>query len=141
MSAKYELTIPSDLSNLARIGEFISGTARKLGLNEDEAFAVEMSVDEACANVMTHAYCGESGGPIEIECHLEGDRFVVTIRDQGEPFDPGCVPCPDTTCALEEREIGGLGIHFMRALMDEVNFEFDAREGNTLTMTKAKSRS
>jgi serine/threonine-protein kinase RsbW len=141
MSVKYELTIPSDLNNLARIGEFISDTARRLGLNDDEAFAVEMSVDEACANVMTHAYCGEPDGPIEIECHLEGDRFVVTIRDQGEPFDPDCVPCPDTTCALEKREIGGLGIHFMRALMDEVTFNFSTREGNTLTMTKAKSRS
>jgi len=141
MSAKYELTVPSDLRNLSRIGEFISDTARRLGLSEDEVFAVEMSVDEACANVMTHAYCGEPGGLVEIECHLEDDRFVVTIRDQGEPFDPDCVPCPDTTCALEEREVGGLGIHFMRALMDEVNFDFDAREGNTLTMTKAKSPS
>jgi len=141
MSIRYELKVHSELGNLTRIGDFITDTARKLGLTEDDIFAVEMSVDEACANVMEHAYRGEPGGPIEITCRLEGESFVVVIHDQGEPFDPSSVPCPDTTCPLEEREVGGLGVHFMRTLMDEIRFEFDAQDGNTLTMTKVRSQS
>ena len=138
MLRKYELSVSSDLSNLARIGQFIVDTTRDLRLSGDEAFAVEMAVDEACANVMEHAYDGKPDGTIEVTCYIEEDRFVVTIRDQGESFDPTIVPCPDTACPLKDREIGGLGLHFMRTLMDEVQFEFDTPEGNVLRMTKVR---
>lgn len=140
MSRKYELKVTSEPENLARIAEFITDSARTLGLGEDEVFAVEMAVDEACANVIEHAYGGEPGGSIEITCALEADRFEVTIHDYGEAFDPEKVPCPDTCCSLEEREVGGLGVYFMKTLMDEVRFEFDSSKGNTLTMTKVMAR-
>jgi len=138
MSRKYELNVTSELGNLARIGQFITDTTRALGLSGDEAFAVEMAVDEACANVIEHAYAGRPDGTIEIACYLEEDRLVITIRDHGKPFDPASVPCPNTTCALKERGIGGLGLHFMRTLMDEVRFEFDTPEGNVLRMAKVR---
>ena len=138
MSRKYELSVSSDLENLARIGQFIADTTRALNLSREEAFAVEMAVDEACANVIEHAYDGKPDGTIEVTCYLEDDRLVVTIRDHGEPFDPDSVPCPDTACPLKNREIGGLGLHFMRTLMDEVRFEFDTPEGNVLRMTKVR---
>ncbi|MFH1926823.1 MAG: ATP-binding protein [Chloroflexota bacterium] len=138
MLRKYELSVTSELDNLASIGQFIADTTRALGLSGDESFAVEMAVDEACANVIEHAYDGKPDGTIEVTCYLEEDRLVVTIRDHGEPFDPASVRCPDTECSLKYREVGGLGLHFMRTLMDEVWFEFDTPEGNVLRMTKVR---
>ena len=138
MSRKYELSVTSELDKLARIGQFITDTTRALGLSGDEAFAVEMAVDEACANVIEHAYNGKPDGTIDVTCYLEEDRLVVTIRDHGEPFDPASVPRPDTACPLKDRELGGLGLHFMRTLMDEVRFEFDTPEGNVLRMAKVR---
>lgn len=141
MSKKSELKVRSELGNLPRISRFVSESARALGLSEDDVFAVEMSVDEACSNVIEHAYAGRRDGTVEVVCYLEADRFVVTIRDHGRPFDPASVPCPDISSPLEERDIGGLGVYFMRTLMDEVRFEFDESEGNTLTMTKVRPQS
>ncbi|MGA9348407.1 MAG: ATP-binding protein [Anaerolineae bacterium] len=62
---------------------------------------------------------------------------MVTIRDHGRPFDPEAVPPPNFTSSLAERREGMLGLHFMRQLMDEVCFRFDA-EGNKLTMVKRR---
>ena len=138
MPRKYKLSVTGELENLARIGQFIADTTRALGLSKDDAFAVEMAVDEACANVIGHAYGGRSDGTIELACYLEEDRLVVTIRDHGEPFDPESVPCPDIQCSLKQREVGGLGLYFMRTLMDEVRFKFDTPEGNVLRMTKVR---
>ena len=62
--------------------------------------------------------------------------FIVTIRDRGKPFDPSSVPPPDLEADLDKRRVGGLGIYFMRKLMDEVNYTTDADKGNELTMRK-----
>ncbi len=134
-----DLTVTSDLENLARIAEFVTGAARHLGLDEQQAFQVQMAVDEACANIVEHAYGPGVPGEIRIHCAIEGDDFVVTILDHGCPFDPDQVQQPDLTCPLEERQIGGLGLYFMRKLMDRVVFHCDPA-GNELRMYKRRSR-
>ena len=135
----FELTVASDLSNLARIADFVLQAAVGLGLNERQAYEVQMATDEACTNIIEHAYGLGVAGEIAIQCTLEGDDVVVTIRDRGRPFDPSEVAEPDTTCSLEERQIGGLGLYFMRKLMDSV--EFTCRpEGNTLRMVRRRTR-
>jgi anti-sigma regulatory factor (Ser/Thr protein kinase) len=109
--------------------------AQAAGLNEKATFEVQMAVDEACTNVIKHSYREEEYGEIALRCeHTEND-FVVTIRDHGQPFNPENVPLPDLKCGLDKRRHGGLGLYFMRRLMDEVRFHFDA-EGNELTMVK-----
>ena len=140
MHHRYELKVTSDLQNLACIGKFVADAARDLGLEEEETYAIEMAVDEACTNVVEHAYAGRSGEPIDVTCYLENDHFVVSIRDQGTSFDPNAVPKPDINAPLEKRSLGGLGMYFMEKLMDEIRFEFDPREGNTLTMIKRRNK-
>jgi len=61
---------------------------------------------------------------------------VVTIKDEGKPFDLSSVPPPDLDTDLDKRRIGGLGIYLMRKLMDDVSYSFDAQKGNTLVMRK-----
>jgi len=66
------------------------------------------------------------------------DRIQIQVHDTGRPFDPRAVRAPDLEAPLERRETGGLGLHFMRSIMDEVRFEFD-QDGNRLTMVKRRA--
>jgi len=135
---KYELEVSSQMENLAAIGEFVTAAVTDLGLDEEKAFAVQMAVDEACTNVIEHAYAGRVDGIIHVTCHLLDDDVVVKIRDFGQPFDPDAVLPPDLDAPIEEQEERCLGLFLMRKLMDSVRFRFDAVNGNVLTMTKRR---
>ena len=136
MPRQWELTVEGHPENLATIADFVIKAAQASGLNEKATFEVQMAVDEACANVIEHGYGEEEEkGEIALCCKRAEDDFVVTIRDQGQPFNPEAIPPPDLTRSLAERRNGGLGLYFMRQLMDEVRFHFDT-EGNELTMLK-----
>jgi len=123
---------------LAKIAKFVTQAAVQAGLNETAIFAVQMSVDEACSNIIEHAYGGENIGDIDCTCKIDSQGLTVILHDWGAPFDPEKVPEPDLTSPLEKRKEGGLGLFFIRKLMDEVHFEFSAEKGNTLTMVKRK---
>lgn len=131
------LTITSRPENLARLAEFITQVAANFGLTDQEAYNIQMAVDEAVTNIIEHAYDGGEG-PIEISVERRGDDFVVILRDQGAPFDPEAIADPDINASLEEREIGGLGLYFMRRLMDEVSFSFSDSGWNELTMIRRR---
>lgn len=136
MARKYSLTVNSQFERLAEIADFIADAACACGLNEEQTYDAQMAVDEACTNVIEHAYRGKSDGTIEIVCERRGQEFVVTIRDFGARFDPAQVQVPKTGDPLSKRRIGGLGLFFMRKLMDRVEFDFESGRGNRLTMVK-----
>jgi anti-sigma regulatory factor (Ser/Thr protein kinase) len=132
MKDLFELKIEGILENLSLIGDFIGDTMRGFGLDEHKTFDVQLAVDEACTNIIEYGYANE-GGMIDIACQRRGDEIIVVIKDRGKPFDPTSVQPPDLNASLEERKAGGLGIYFMKKLMDEVRYEF--KEGkNVLTM-------
>jgi anti-sigma regulatory factor (Ser/Thr protein kinase) len=140
MTSKFRLRITSDMKNLGAVCDFVSAFARESALNEDDTFALQMAADEACANVIEHAYSGRSDGIISLECVLANDEVILTIRDRGRPFDPKSVPRPDMTAPLGKRHEGALGLYLMEKLMDVVEFEFDPAKGNKLTMRKKVHR-
>lgn len=138
MEQSRQLTVPARFERLAQIAEFVTQAARESGLSEDDVFHVEMAVDEACSNVIEHAYA-ERAGDIDLECRCpEQGQFEIVIRDSGEPFDPDAVPLPQVSADMDLDELseGGLGLYFMRKLMDEVRFESVPGQGNVLRMTK-----
>lgn len=135
-----KLIIPGRYANVAEVCQTCADMIRNAGLDEDTAFHIEMAVDEACTNIIHHAYGGEGAGEIELSCRIENDQVIVTLHDHGKPFNPDAVPPPKIAETIEEVAIGGLGLYLMRKLMDEVRFEFDPREGNTLTMIKRTPR-
>lgn len=135
MPKQRDLTVDGRLENLATIAEFVTKVAQASGLNEKATFEVQLAVDEACTNIIEHGYGEEKNGEIALCCEFAEGDFVVTIRDNARLFEPDAVPSPDITCSLDKRKKGGLGLYFMRQLMDEVSFHFDA-EGNKLTMVK-----
>lgn len=140
MSQQFSLSVSSQVENLLEIADFIEQAARSSGLNENQIYDVQMAVDEACTNVIQHAYHGRKDGTIEITCEQRGKEFIVVIQDFGEPFDPNKVSKPRTRDPLSRRNIGGLGIFFMHKLMDRVSFDFSSGNGNRLTMVKKIKR-
>lgn len=132
---RFELEVDSELESLSIISDFIREVMERAGSEARNIFEVQMAVDEACTNIIQYAY-PEQKGIITLVCELVDDEFVVTIRDKGEPFNPCSVPPPDLEADLDKREVGGLGIHFMRKMMDEVSYNLDAEKGNELTMRK-----
>jgi len=129
---------PARFESLADIARFVVRAAQAAGLSSTAVCAVEMAVDEACSNIIEHAYGGEGRGDIECICHIHKDGLTVTLRDYGCPFDPDSVPEPDIHADLKDRQVGGLGLYLIRQLMDEVHFEFTPGAGNVLTMVKRK---
>jgi len=140
MTSKFKLRVTSDMKNLSAVSDFVSAFARESALNEDDTFALQMATDEACANVIEHAYGGRPDGTVSIDCWLANDEVILTIRDRGRPFDPKVVPRPDMTAPLDKRHEGALGLYLMEKLMDVVQFEFDPAKGNKLTMRKKVDR-
>jgi len=138
MDTEQTLTFPGRFDSLAAISEFVARAAEAAGLDARAVYQVELAVDEACSNIVEHAYGGEGHGDIEVTCRINSDGLTVTLRDYGRPFDPTGVALPDLHASLEDRDLGGLGLYFMRQLMDEVHFEFTPDSGNLLTMVKRK---
>lgn len=134
-SELYLLDITSDMANLARVAEVVADAAKKAKLSQKQSDDVQMAVDEALTNVMEHAYAGQANGQISIQLRVDEQEFFVEIRDQGKPFDPKKVKKPNTKSPLSERAIGGLGIFFMKKLMDKVEFTRD-QTSNITRMSK-----
>lgn len=139
LAIQMRITIfPARYKYLNEMREFAGQAAKDAGMDDTEVYAVELAVDEACTNIIEHAYGLDNGGEIECTCDAEDDRLTVILRDHGKPFDPSTVTEPDLSSGIEKRPPGGLGVYLMRQLMDEVRFESLGEAGNLLTMVKYK---
>jgi serine/threonine-protein kinase RsbW len=128
-------TIPAKLENLESMLQFIRNGAEQQGFSKKDINKIQVAAEEALVNVISYAY-PDDGGDVEIRCNAKGaEGLVIEIIDRGVPFDPLSLPEPDIEATPEERELGGLGIHIMRNIMDEVSYK---REGdrNILTLVK-----
>jgi serine/threonine-protein kinase RsbW len=134
------LIFPAKFKNLDEMRQFAAQAARDAGMDEESVCAVELAIDEACSNIIEHAYGEEDNGEIECICSPADDRLTVILRDHGKPFDASRVPPPDLVSGVDERRLGGLGVYLMRQLMDEVRFESLGEAGNLLTMIKFKGK-
>lgn len=131
---KYDIKVEGTMDNLPVLADFVESVARETGLGNPPAYDILLATDEITTNIVKHAYA-EKKGSIWMTCYRTGDRFYVIIKDQGPPFDPSTTPPPDLTSELEKRKVGGLGIYFVRRVMDSMAHEY--RDGmNVVTMTK-----
>ncbi|MFQ5824234.1 MAG: ATP-binding protein [bacterium] len=122
---KYQLKIPSQTDNLEIIREVVAKVASKVGFNSDEVSKIELAVDEACTNVIKHAYDKNSKKFIEVIIQVDKQKLMVTVTDRGKGFNPEHVKSPNLKEYLEEMRVGGLGIYLMETLMDKVDFEIN----------------
>jgi serine/threonine-protein kinase RsbW len=127
------LAVPANLETLLR---FVEDACKESGLDEEVRFAVRLAGEEACCNIVNHAYAGVEPGPISLELRVEAERVVLLLEDRAPAFSPADAPRPDLSADWEERPLGGLGWHLMREVMDEIHHEPLAGGGNRLELVK-----
>lgn len=130
-----EFTLDNDLRELAVAAGRVDAFCAEHGLSSNIAFAVNVSVDELLTNTISYGY--EDGGRhrIEMTVRMENGVLVVELSDDATPYDPTGAPHPDIDAPIEARPIGGLGVHFVRQLMD--GFRYRRSGGrNIVTLTK-----
>jgi serine/threonine-protein kinase RsbW len=106
----------------AKASAWARALAEKACLSADRIYAIDLCVVEMVTNVVDHAY-GERPGVIRLELELGSDSAVLTIIDDGPPFDPLAAPAPNKPGSLDEAGVGGYGIHMVRATADACRYE------------------
>jgi anti-sigma regulatory factor (Ser/Thr protein kinase) len=131
-----QTTIRNNIGDLERVRDLVSKLERACALPEKTMFDINVVLDELLSNIIHYGYADDA--PHEISVTLSADNTVVeiSIKDDGKAFDPLTMPEPDLTLPLAERPIGGLGLHFVRQLMDVVKYK---RENNSNHLFLKKS--
>lgn len=131
------MKFPGRYDSLAKIAELVHKATQEFGLDPLSSYGVETAVDEACSNIIEHAYGGEGKGEIEFNYRIEGDSLIITLRDNGKGFNPNKIRKPKINVPLKNRQKTGLGLYFIHQWMDEVQFDV-INKANVLTMIKRK---
>ena len=137
MAAPSKEVFPARLESLEAINAFVTAAAEAAELDARAIYAVQMAVEEACSNIIEHAYGDVQEGDIECTCVADATGLTITLCDYGREFDPSQVPEPDLQCSLEDRPVGGLGLYLIHQMMDDVSFECRPN-CNLLTMVKRR---
>lgn len=138
---KYRLKLPSQSDNLSLIREVVSKVATKVGFSNDDVSKIELAVDEACANVIKHAYGNNSKKLIDVLIKVDTQKLMVVVTDKGKGFDPNKIKLPKMNEYLQEMRVGGLGIYLIETLMDKVNFDVRPGIRNQVKMIKYLNKS
>ena len=133
---KYQLKIPSQSDNLAIIRDVVAKVATRIGFDTDEASKIELAVDEACTNVIKHAYANNSNQMIEVSIKVDQKKLIIIVADKGKGFNPDKIKLPDLNESIKEGRKGGLGLCLIKTLMDKVEFEIKPGLKNQVKMIK-----
>jgi serine/threonine-protein kinase RsbW len=117
-----EMIVKSRTENLSDIRNFIYSAAEDVGISKNVIDDIILAVDEACTNIIKHAYKYYPDGEIKIKLKYDLHKFTIIIIDHGVSFEPKRVPEPDLEKYYEQRKVGGLGMYLMKRLMDEVKY-------------------
>jgi serine/threonine-protein kinase RsbW len=132
-------TVPSDAAQLPVLTQFLQEFWSAAELPPAEALPFELALEEIFMNVVMHGSPAGSVPQVDVSLALAHGGLTLTVEDDGPPFDPLSLPAPDTTAGLDERRVGGLGVFFVRQMMDAVSYQrVGAR--NQLTMAKQFAR-
>ena len=135
MTTQTHITLKNQLSELNTLASAVESFAEQAELDMKTQFNLNLALDELVTNIINYAYDDESLHQIEIELSYADSLLNINITDDGKPFDPTQTDAPELTQSLEQREVGGLGIHFVSKLMDSMNYQ-RTNEQNQLTLQK-----
>jgi anti-sigma regulatory factor (Ser/Thr protein kinase) len=128
------IKLPARMGSLMPSLAFVSSFTGKCGFDRKRVGEIELSLEEVLVNIINYAY-PDGPGEFEITCRLTDDgTLIIDIIDQGIPFDVLSVDDPNTAATVDERRIGGLGIFFVKQLMDDVQYH-RINNKNTLTLS------
>ncbi len=138
MTPHERITCPATRDSLRPLLQFVERACGSAGLDVEETMAVRVAAEEICTNVILHGYAAGEGGPITVDFTADADRVLVTIEDRCAPFDPRTIATPAVTTDWVDRPIGGMGLHLVRSLMDDVRHELIDEGGNRVTLVKRR---
>lgn len=132
---KRRLVLHNDVQEVPQLAAFVDEVCEAVGFDASTTMKMNLAIEEAVVNVMSYAYPIGVRGEVRLQAEANDARMKIIISDDGMPFDPTEKPDVDITLSVEERSIGGLGIHLVRQIMDSINYE---REGNQNIFTLRK---
>jgi sigma-B regulation protein RsbU (phosphoserine phosphatase) len=133
--AELQISIKNELSEIAKVCEAFEAFADEHGLPMPITMKFNIIFDELLNNVISYAYRDEDDHEIITRVEFVADRLTATITDDGVPFNPSSAKPPDTKASLEDRDIGGLGIHLVRSLVDDLSYHRGIGK-NVVTLVK-----
>ena len=133
------ITLANDVKDVPQMNDFIADIAKTLQMTKSDTMQVNLALEEVVVNVMNYAYPEGTNGDVNIAATADEHQLTLTITDSGTPFDPTQQSEVDITQPLDERPIGGLGIHLFRNIMDDVSYQ-RVDDTNRLTITKRYSQ-
>jgi len=133
---KYSFKLKSSLSELDTLCRELEKLGRTIGLSKKCVFEINLALDELFTNIISYGFPDDEEHLIEITITPQNQMLCLCIEDDGVPFNPVEVNQPDLQCDIEECKIGGLGIHLIKNLMDEVCYE-RCGDKNVLTLKKS----
>jgi sigma-B regulation protein RsbU (phosphoserine phosphatase) len=135
ITVQHAITLPNDVEEVPRLAAFVDQVCEEAGYSMEMTMDMNLAIEEAVVNVMDYAYEEGTKGNVHIEAEADASQLTIIISDWGKPFDPTSKPDVDTSMSAEERDIGGLGIHLVRQIMDSVSYE-RIQDTNRLTLRK-----
>jgi serine/threonine-protein kinase RsbW len=129
------LTVDAAVDRLADVRAFVRAYLADAGVDGEIESDLVQAVDELACNVVEHGYHG-SAGSIEVAMGRVGDSVEVRLRDSAPSFDPRSVPEPRLDLPLDQRPLGGMGVHLARALTDRIDHRILPGGGNEVVVTK-----
>ena len=138
MTEDVEIKLHNKLSELASANQTLTEFGRQHGLADNVLHDLNLALGEVLTNIISYGYTGSGEHEITVRLSLKPGEMRVDVEDDGQPFNPLEAPEADTTKPLEERTIGGLGVHLVRKLMD--GLEYRRHEGKNLLVMKKRLR-
>lgn len=118
-----DIAVRNRLEELPRVSAAVDEFAAECGLDGDVLADLQVAVSEVLTNIVDYGYTDDADHEIRIRLEFTGAALEATIEDDGVAFDPLRRDAPDLSAPLHERRIGGLGIHFVKNLMNEARYE------------------
>ena len=136
VSPSRRLIMKNEMIEVGRMRTFFFSVCREYGIDEETAKTLNLALEEWVANVICYAYPKGMRGHVEVTADVADDVLTLVIKDHGVAFDPTQHAEVDINAELDERTIGGLGIHLVRTIMDTVDYERTTDGYNRLVLTK-----
>jgi anti-sigma regulatory factor (Ser/Thr protein kinase) len=130
-----ELLLTNRSEALEYLQQFVEKAGAELHLQRDLVFKINLALEEVVSNIINYAYDDEDEHTIRIRVEHENNQLKIRIIDDGKAFNILKYPEPDIELPAEKRTIGGLGIHFVKTLMDSIKYEFRDNK-NVLLLVK-----
>lgn len=129
----HRLTLTTDPAEMPRVSAALAALLARHPHTARAAFVLELAAEEMALNVIKHAFDATGRHRFDVDVGVEAGAVVLRIEDGGRPFDPLAAPAPALSASLEDRQVGGLGIHLVRRMVPDVAYE--RRDGrNVLTL-------